>query len=96
MGHVTWRWGIIGPGGIANQLARDMALVDDAVITAVASRSSERATSFADRHGIAARYGDAQELLDDPEVDVVYVATPHSRHAPDSADGTRGRQTRPV
>lgn len=81
---MTWRWGIIGPGGIAERFARDVALVDDAVITAVASRSSDRARSFADRHGIAAHYGDSRELLDDPEVDVVYVATPNSRHAPDT------------
>ena len=80
----TWRWGIIGPGRIAAQFADGMALVDDGVITAVASRSRDRAEAFAARYGIPSAYGDARELFDDADVDVVYVATPHSRHAADT------------
>jgi predicted dehydrogenase len=78
------RWGVIGPGGIARRFAHAMTAVDDGVIVAVSSRSLDRATAFADELGIARRYDDDQALADDPEVDAVYVATPHSRHAADT------------
>jgi predicted dehydrogenase len=77
------RWGIVGPGAIASGFAEAMAMVDDGEITAVASRSLERAEAFGERFGIPKRYGDARELADDPGVEVVYVATPHSRHEAD-------------
>jgi predicted dehydrogenase len=75
-----FRWGVAGPGGIATRFAEAMRLVDDGEIAAVASRSAERAGAFADRFAIPTRYGDYDALAADPEVDVVYVATPHSRH----------------
>lgn len=81
---MTWRWGIIGPGDIAERFATDLRLVPEASLTAVASRSMARAEAFADRHGIASRYDSLDAMLEDPEVDVVYVATPNSRHAPDT------------
>ena len=74
------RWGVIGPGAIATSFAQAMQEVDDGEIVAVASRSLERASSFADRFDIANRYSTDTELLSDSEVDVVYVATPASRH----------------
>jgi predicted dehydrogenase len=80
----VYRWGVAGPGGIAARFAEGMRLVDDGRIVAVASRSLERADAFADRFGIDARYGDYAALADDPEVDVVYVATPHTRHEADT------------
>ncbi len=78
------RWGVVGPGGIATRFAEGMQLVDDGEIVAVASRSMERAHSYGDRFGVARRYDDPRALADDPEVDVVYVATPNSRHASDT------------
>jgi predicted dehydrogenase len=78
------RWGVIGPGNIAAKFADDMTLVPDGEIVAVASRAIERADAFGDRFGVATRYGDYESLAADPEVDAVYVATPHSRHAADS------------
>ena len=78
------RWGVAGPGGIATDFAEAMQLVDGGEIVAVASRSSERADAFGDRFGIATRYGDYAALADDPDVDVVYVATPQSRHEVDA------------
>jgi predicted dehydrogenase len=80
----VYRWGVAGPGGIAARFADGMRFVDDGRIVAVASRSLERADAFADRFGIDGRYGDYAALADDPEVDVVYVATPHTRHEADT------------
>jgi predicted dehydrogenase len=75
------RWGIAGPGRIAEKLVEDFAVVDGARVTAVGSRSLERARAFADRVGVDRAYGSYSELLADPDVDVVYVATPHPQHA---------------
>ena len=78
------RWGVIGPGAIAVGFADAMRLVDDGEIVAVASRSAERADAFGDRFGVATRYDSYAALGEDPNVDVVYVATPQSRHASDT------------
>jgi predicted dehydrogenase len=74
------RWGILATGGIANSFAEDLALLPDARIAAVGSRTQEAADAFAARHRIARAHGSWSALADDPEVDVVYVATPHSHH----------------
>ena len=78
------RWGVIGPGAIAVGFADAMQMVEGADIVAVASRSQERADVYADRYGIATRYDDYAALARDPQVDVVYVATPQSRHVDDT------------
>jgi predicted dehydrogenase len=78
------RWGVIGPGIIATGFAEAMQWAEGGTITAVASRSAERADAFGDRFGIPTRYGDYDALAADPDVDVVYVATPHSRHEADT------------
>jgi len=78
------RWGVIGPGGIATRFARALTLVDDGAIVAVSSRSLDRADAFADEWDVLRRYDDDQALADDPEVDAVYIATPHSRHEGDT------------
>ena len=74
------RWGILATGKIANSVARDLALLDECEMVAVAARRQESADAFAARHGIATAYGDYRALVEDPDVDVVYVATPHSLH----------------
>ncbi len=80
------RWGVVATGGIASKVTADIALLEDAVLHAVSSRSADRAREFAERFGFAASYGDAggvpgyQQLFDDPDVDVVYVTTPHAQH----------------
>ncbi|TDT29848.1 Gfo/Idh/MocA family protein [Naumannella halotolerans] len=83
----TVRWGIVGPGSIANNLVRDLALVPNATLTAVGSRSAERAQAFIDDHaddegasGTPIAYGSYDELIHSPEVDVLYIATPHAQH----------------
>jgi predicted dehydrogenase len=74
------RWGIAGTGGIAARFATDLALLPDAELVAVGSRSQEGADAFADRFGAPNRHAGYAQLAADPEVDVVYVAVPHTGH----------------
>jgi predicted dehydrogenase len=74
------RWGILSTANISHQFARDFAHADGGALVAVASRSLEKAQAFAERHGIARAYGCYGELLADPELDAVYVSTPHTLH----------------
>jgi predicted dehydrogenase len=74
------RWGILGTGSIADTFANDLALTDSGVLSAVGSRSQESADRFATRLGIEHAHPSYESLVADPEVDVVYVATPHPMH----------------
>jgi predicted dehydrogenase len=76
----TVRWGIVGPGRIASLLIKDFPYVGGAEAVAVASRSAARAEAFAGEHGLARAYGSYHEIINDPDVDVLYVATPHPQH----------------
>ena len=75
------KWGIIGCGNIANKFCLDLAMIEDAVIVAVASRSVDKAQSFANIHHAKKAYGNYDELFSDKDVDIVYIATPHVSHA---------------
>lgn len=77
------RWGILATGHIAENFAADLALVGGSELAAVGSRRLDAATDFAERHGQARAHGSYEELAADPEIDVIYVATPHSRHFED-------------
>jgi predicted dehydrogenase len=74
------RWGILAPGGIAGQFVDAVGKHTAQRVVAVGSRSLGRAEAFAARFGIEAAYGSYDALLADPDVDVVYVASPHSEH----------------
>ncbi|MDE0396335.1 MAG: Gfo/Idh/MocA family oxidoreductase [Candidatus Poribacteria bacterium] len=74
------RWGILGPGGIAHKFADALKAIPDAEIIAVGSRDLQRADAFADTFDVPHRHGSYVELANDPEVDAVYVATPHPFH----------------
>ena len=74
------KFSILGPGNIAKSLARAVQSVDGVVAYAVASRSYERAKTFADEWGYEKAYGSYEEMVKDPEVELVYIATPHSHH----------------
>lgn len=74
------RWGVLGPGGIADAVMGDLPLVEGATLHAVGSRALTRAQAFAGRHGAAKAYGSYGALLEDPDVDVVYISTPHRQH----------------
>jgi predicted dehydrogenase len=76
----TLRWGVIGTGGIASTFVRDLRLLPEATVVAVGSRRQETADEFAQEHGVERAHPSYGALVDDPDVDVVYVATPHSAH----------------
>ncbi len=76
------RWGIVGTGGIAGQMATALTRVPDAELVAVASRTAEGAAAFALQHAVPRPYTGLEPLLADPDVDVVYLASPHSEHCP--------------
>lgn len=74
------KWAILGPGRIAEKFATSLREVEDAEIYSVASRSLERATDFAEKFGAKKVFGSYEEMLLDENIDIVYVATPHSFH----------------
>ncbi len=75
-------WGFVATGGIARTVAEDLRLVGADRLVAASSRDADRAREFADSYGdgSATGYGSVEELVADPRVDVVYVATPHAQH----------------
>jgi predicted dehydrogenase len=74
------RFGIIGTGSIATKFAADIQYVDSAVAHAVAARDSQRLQKFASVHGVRVQHRTPAELVEDPEVDVVYISTPNHCH----------------
>jgi len=74
------RWGILATGKIATAFVGDLALLENCEVAAVGARRQESADAFAGEHGIPTAYGDYRALVEDPDVDVVYVATPHALH----------------
>jgi predicted dehydrogenase len=80
MGGMTVRWGVAGPGRIASNVVGDAPHVPGAEFVAVASRSAERAKAFAARYGIPRVHDSYQAILDDDDVDVLYIATTHPQH----------------
>lgn len=73
-------WGIIGPGKIAGKFAQDLQLVENAVLHGIASRDSERSDAFAKKYNAVRVFDNYEALAADPEVDIIYVATPHVFH----------------
>lgn len=76
----TLRWGVIGPGRIAEQFVSSLVNHSHQRVVAVASRDESRARAFAERFGITHAYGSVDAMLASPDIDVVYVATPHVFH----------------
>jgi predicted dehydrogenase len=74
------RWGILGAGKIARKFAADLAYVEDAALVAIGSRTQEAADEFAKTFPVQYRHGSYEALASNPEVDVIYIASPHSLH----------------
>jgi predicted dehydrogenase len=81
--HVVrkFRWGILGTGAIARQFVKGLRSLPEAEVFAVGSRSEASAAKFADKRNIPRRHASYEGLASDPDVDVVYIATPHPFHA---------------
>ncbi|PHR87160.1 MAG: oxidoreductase, partial [Leeuwenhoekiella sp.] len=80
----TIRWGILGLGKIANSFAKDMQIVEGSEVYAVASRSQEKADEFGATYKAVNCYDSYEKLAQDPNVDAIYIATPHVRHHQDT------------
>lgn len=78
------RWGILGTGSIARRIAAAVQFVDDAELVAVGSRTQESADKFGDEFSIPHRHASYEALVGDPDVDVIYVSTPHPFHKENS------------
>ena len=76
------RWGIAGTGWISRTTIKDLRLVENIEVLAVSSRQQETADGFAADEGIERAYGDYAQMLDDPDIDVIYIGTPHGSHHP--------------
>jgi predicted dehydrogenase len=74
------RWGILGCGNIANKFAADLKWVEDAELVAAASLNQQKANDFSTKHGARYAFNTYEELAACPEVDVIYIATPHGLH----------------
>lgn len=78
------RWGIISTGHISGKFAEALAILPETELVAVASRNIEMANKFAEKHNVSKAYATYQELADDPDVDAVYIGTPHTFHLENS------------
>ncbi len=78
------KWGIIGTGHISNKFATALSFLSEAELVAVASRDQETADAFARKHNIPKAYSTYEALAGDPEIDVIYIGTPHSFHLENS------------
>lgn len=76
----TFNVGIVGAGHIAEKMAATLSRMEDASCLAIASRTLSKARAFASRFDIPRSYGSYDELIADPDIDLVYVATPHTHH----------------
>lgn len=76
---MSLRWGVLGPGGIAHKMTADL-LEAGLNVRAVGSRSLAKSQEFAAQYAIPIAYGSYEELVADPQVDIVYIATPHAFH----------------
>jgi len=78
------KWGIISTGHISGKFAEALEILPEAKLVAVASRTQENANDFAQRYNIPKAYESYQQLADDPDIDVVYIGTPHTFHLENS------------
>lgn len=76
----TIRWGIMGLGNIAHKFAQDLIKIEHSQLYAVASRTKEKAAEFASKYGVSQIYGSYEELVNDANIDAIYIATPHTLH----------------
>ena len=81
MDKKVYNWGILAPGNIARKFATELQQLVNARVFAVGSRNAERAKEFANTFGAGHYYDNYDDLVADPEVDIIYIASPHAFHA---------------
>jgi predicted dehydrogenase len=86
------RWGIVSTGRITHQFVRDFEYVENGDVLAVASRRQESADAFVQQYGIARAYSSYGQMLRDPDIDAVYIATPHTLHFQNAVDAIGARK----
>jgi len=91
MGNI-YRWGIVGPGGIAHKLADALNHVEDASLQAVASTNLQRAKDFSQKYSIPNYYDSYEQLFTDDTVDIIYVATTHNFHCKNVIDALNAKK----
>ncbi len=74
------RWGILSTGRIAGVFAEALQSIDDAHLVAVGSCNADSAAAFGERFNVPCRYATYEELAADPDIDIIYIATPHALH----------------
>jgi len=75
-----YKWGILAPGKMSAKFTRGLKLLDNVELYGVGSRDRSRAAIFAEEFGFKQAYGSYEELASDPEVEIIYIASPHSHH----------------
>ena len=75
-----YKWGILAPGKMSAKFTLGLQILENAELWAVGSRDIARAESFAKEYGFKKYYGSYEELAADPEVEIIYIASPHSHH----------------
>lgn len=80
MDKKVYNWGILAPGNIAGKFAAELQQLDNARVYAVGSRNAERAKEFANKFGAEHVYDNYNDLVADPDVDIIYIASPHALH----------------
>lgn len=88
----TYRWGIVGAGGIAHKFADAINNIENAKLQAVASTNSQRAKDFAQKYSISNCYDSYEQLFSDDTVDIVYVATTHNFHCKNTMDALNAKK----
>lgn len=80
------KWGIVSAGRIAHQFCQDMAFVENGALQGIAARNIDSAKAFAEQYKIPSYYQGYQALFDDPDIDAVYIGTPHTAHFDNAKD----------
>ena len=75
-----YKWGILAPGKMSAKFTRGLKLLENVELYAVGSRDISRAKMFAEEYGYKKYYGSYEELVSDPELEIIYIASPHSHH----------------
>lgn len=78
----TYRWGFVGAGNMAQTMADDLLLTEGSKITAVVAKTEKSASKFAKLFDVPKMYAEVGELVEDPQLDIVYISTPHPLHYP--------------